>query len=205
MRLLVHREGDLLGATETHVVHQANCITQGARGVAAALFARFPWSDVYARRARGSGARDAPGSIAVRGDGGARRWVVAVFGQVGPGKPRSKGQDTAARRLEYFEQGLRALARLEGAESFAFPHLVGCGLAGGEWRDYEAALERFAGDVAPRPVVIYRLGGGGGGGGGGNAGEVGGAGGASGAKRAGDEGAEAPAPAPAGKRARADE
>lgn len=55
-------------------------------------------------------------------------------------------------------QGLEALAQLD-AQSFAFPHLIGCGLAGGDWQQYEAALEAFADEVAA-PVVIYHIGGG---------------------------------------------
>ncbi|KAI8471850.1 MAG: hypothetical protein J3K34DRAFT_225393 [Monoraphidium minutum] len=190
---LTRVQGDLLAAREQYIVHQANCISQGARGLAQALFARFPYANVYARRTRGAGVTDAPGTITVCGDadGGAdnsgaadgvggggsggggggggghrRRLVVNLFGQLYPGDPTTRGPDTAAKRLEYFQQGLDALARLEGARSFAFPHLTGCGLGGGDWARYKAALASFADRVAV-PVVLYHLPGGGGGGGGG--------------------------------------
>lgn len=47
-----------------------------------------------------------------------------------PGLPKARGLDTAAQRLAYFRQGLDALARTPGAQSFAFPFLIGCGGAG---------------------------------------------------------------------------
>ena len=33
---------------------------------------------------------------------------------------------------------------IDGLESIAFPYLIGCGLAGGEWNDYKAAIESFS-------------------------------------------------------------
>jgi hypothetical protein len=82
------------------------------------------------------------------------------------------GRDTAEQRLAYFRAGLAALAALDAPGDFAFPHLIGCGLAGGAWPEYEAALEEFAAAVGARGrrVVLYCLDGGGGSGGGGGGG-----------------------------------
>lgn len=40
------------------------------------------------------------------------------------------------------------------APSFAFPWLVGCGLAGGDWETYHSMIESFA---EHRHVVLYQL------------------------------------------------
>jgi hypothetical protein len=37
----------------------------------------------------------------------------------------------------------------------AFPWQIGCGLAGGHWPDYEAAIAEFAAGV-PVPVLVVR-------------------------------------------------
>jgi len=262
---LQRRHGDLLDAPEQYLIHQCNCISEGARGLAQALFwrcdrpgasvhhaaavvveqetrarpadspaaccpsqnlpllatrnaQRYPHANVYARRTRFSGIKDKPGTITVCGDGHAQRFAFNLFGQYYPGAAKSRGMDTAAKRLEYFKQvravipacggagalwryrlsagstslshqllhtstsksiivtppphppkGLKQLAELEGALSFAFPHLIGCGLAGGDWARYEAALEAFADEVGV-PVVLYQIGAGAEGGGGGSGG-----------------------------------
>ena len=134
--------GDLLDAPAGSViVHQCNCVTSRARGLAAAIFARWPAADVYRLRA---GARSSPGTIDVSWVDGGRRRVVAMFAQVQPGQPRGAA-DSARRRLEWFERCLDAVARMSPRPPrVAAPHLVGCGLAGGCWGDYERSLRAFA-------------------------------------------------------------
>jgi len=44
-----------------------------------------------------------------------------------------------------------------GLESVAFPHSIGCGLAGGDWAAYRAAIERFAVRNPAISVVVVRL------------------------------------------------
>jgi len=61
-----------------------------------------------------------------------------------------------AARLGWFEQALEKLAML-GLESVAFPHSIGCGLAGGDWAAYRAAIERFAVRNPAISVVVVRL------------------------------------------------
>lgn len=86
--------------------------------------------------------------------------VIGLFGQHAPGRPKGNtGFDSRATRLEWFRQGLVAIAKLPGLESLAFPDQIGCGLAGGDWPSFRAALEAFAADVAPAGVTVtlYRL------------------------------------------------
>jgi hypothetical protein len=41
--------------------------------------------------------------------------------------------------------------------SVAFPHLIGCGLGGGDWKCYERLIAQFAESNPGIQVVIYRL------------------------------------------------
>ena len=81
--------------------------------------------------------------------------VIGLFGQHAPGRPKgNSGFDSRAARLEWFRQGLAAIAKLPGLESLAFPAQIGCGLAGGDWPSFRAALEAFAADVAAAGVTV---------------------------------------------------
>eukprot|EP00933_Yihiella_yeosuensis_P006707 TRINITY_DN111463_c0_g1_i1.p1 TRINITY_DN111463_c0_g1~~TRINITY_DN111463_c0_g1_i1.p1 ORF type:complete len:219 (+),score=49.59 TRINITY_DN111463_c0_g1_i1:71-727(+) len=177
--------GDLLSAEEDYIVQQSNCTTTYPAGLAAAISEKFPYADVYkkeAREKRGTlKSGDVPGTIAVLGGPAAasdkereQRGIINMFGQFAPGKPNrsktgpvtSKGitsaadvVDNAAQRLTWFQAGLQQIAELPGIQSIAFPYLIGCGLAGGDWSKYEQALEEFSKVVEPHgiEVVIYKL------------------------------------------------
>lgn len=142
---------DLLRATEPYVLHQCNCVSKGARGLAKALFARWPSADVYRRRA---GKASTPGTAEVVAVGPATA-VVAVFAQRLPGGPKAgSGDDSAPARLRWFKLGLDAFAdevRLCPGDAVAMPFLVGCGLAGGHWPAYLEAIESWA---AARQVSV---------------------------------------------------
>jgi O-acetyl-ADP-ribose deacetylase (regulator of RNase III) len=144
-------DGNLLDATEQYVCHQCNCTTPNARGLAAALFGRFPYADAYSRR---KGVRSKPGTIQICGDGAANRFIVNMFAQWSPGKPR--GKDTADQRLRNFRQCLSKIAQIPALQSVAFPFNIGCGLAGGNWNDYKAEIEAFA-QRTRTDVVLYRM------------------------------------------------
>ena len=160
--------GDLLRASEAVVAHQCNCVSFGARGVAKAIFAKWPEANAYARR-RGAAASE-PGTLDVArlaarasppggASAGRPRGVVGLFAQRSPGPPKASGDDSAPRRLAWFQACLEALAAelrpspggLTGAltgggggPSVAMPYLIGCGLAGGHWPAYRAVLEKWA-------------------------------------------------------------
>lgn len=89
--------------------------------------------------------------------------VIGCMAQWAPGKPGvwlmqypppegAEFGDTRADRLAWFRECLARLHALVGDEPVAMPHSIGCGLAGGHWPDYRAAL----GETAAR-VVLYRL------------------------------------------------
>mmetsp|Transcript_47599 Transcript_47599/g.108488 ORF Transcript_47599/g.108488 Transcript_47599/m.108488 type:complete len:260 (-) Transcript_47599:302-1081(-) len=142
--------GDILFAKEQYVCHQCNCVSKSAKGLAQALFSKYPWADVYRDRS----AKPVPGTIDVRQGDGPK--VINLFGQVTPGKPRGR-HDSKTRREEYFAEGLRAISKLDDLSSIAFPYSVGCGLAGGDWPQYQRMLQTFATGLPDVQVVVYRL------------------------------------------------
>ena len=162
------------------IVQQSNCVGCDGRGLAAAIAEKLPYGDTYkdrrpmppARKFALPEDRATPGSIAVRrGDGPA---VVSLFAQfeMGPAmkyrrvRPEPAGGDTKANRLRWFKEGLAKLGG-EGFRRVAFPHEIGCALAGGSWSEYEAAIAAYGAANPGVEILIVTWGGGGGGGGGG--------------------------------------
>ena len=135
--------GDLLASPHPYLLHQLNCTTRGARGLASAIFSRWPAADAYARRA---GAVSQPGTFDVTRLPDARA-IVGLFAQRHPGKSRPPS-DSAAARLAWFAAALDAFAEAElhdpALREVAVPARIGCGLAGGDWGAYRAALEQWA-------------------------------------------------------------
>lgn len=123
------------------IIHQCNCLSHGpAKGLAAAVFARFPDADVYSKRAQGQRGPDKPGTISQHGR------IVNLYGQWFPGVANSR-LDNAEQRLKWFKQGLVELAsklRSETTLCIAFPENIGCGLAGGSWPLYKAEIRQWA-------------------------------------------------------------
>lgn len=66
--------------------------------------------------------------------------------------------DNQEAREGYFYQCLLRLTQVPDLESVAFPYLVGCGIAGGNWQKYKQMLDSFASNVEKLgvKVVIYR-------------------------------------------------
>ena len=158
------------------IVQQSNCVGCDGRGLAAAIAERLPYGDTYkdrrpmppARKFAVPEDRATPGSIAVRrGTGPA---VVSLFAQfeMGPAmkyrrvRPEPAGGDTRANRLRWFKEGLAKLGG-EGFRRVAFPHEIGCALAGGSWSEYEAAIADYGAANPEVEILIVTWGGGGGG------------------------------------------
>ncbi|CAJ1400626.1 unnamed protein product [Effrenium voratum] len=168
---LVQKCGDLLQASEDFIVHQCNCVYSGAaQGIAEAIFNAFPAADAYRSRAEQGRPHDIPGTISVHGR------IVNVYGQLLPGRPvddapsggwsgtgrfvtaAKAAEDTRSNRLKWFEQCLDALPKnLPSRCSVAFPARIGCGLAGGDWSRYLAALKRFSEACPNWQVAIYDI------------------------------------------------
>jgi O-acetyl-ADP-ribose deacetylase (regulator of RNase III) len=176
VRRLTLPEGVLDGAvlsTFEAIAQQSNCVGCDGRGLAAAIARQLPYGCAYASRRpqppkRKFAIREdraTPGTIEVRrapaGHAGpGRPAVVCMFAQWEMGAPGRYARvspappsDAAPAREEWFGQCLEEVARLDPPiKSIAFPHQIGCGLAGGNWRAYEAMILDFA-DRNPHILV----------------------------------------------------
>lgn len=149
-------EANLLDSKEQYIAHQANCVTIKASHLAAELFSKFPYSDIYKERAK----EDTPGKISIHGDGISNRFVINMLSQVYPGRPRypeSELDGYKARRTLFF-MCLKQIANIKDLSSIAFPYGIGCGVAGGDWKLYYPILEKFEAHLAGRArVFLYKL------------------------------------------------
>ena len=168
---------DLLSCGADMIVQQCNTVTRRSHGLSASIAERFPYADVYARR---SGRRantadrpERPGTAVLCRPTSAEQSgpiVACLMAQLAPGKPGDwcaqykieAEDDSAEKRIEYFERALfdleEQIRESAGAvKSVAFPHGIGCGLAGGDWLRYEAMIERFARSLPGVEVKICKL------------------------------------------------
>jgi len=150
--------GNILEAEEKYIVHQLNCVSIGAGGLAYHLFDKFPYADVYKTRSESNPHRvDTPGDIVICGNDIDQRYVIGIYGQYYPGSSNSSN-DTEEMRKQWFFQGLKKIRKIPNIESIAFPARIGCGLAGGDWNFYYNLLEKFSESLPNTDVTIYDIG-----------------------------------------------
>lgn len=147
----VEEIGDLLSHRAKYIAHQCNCVSQRARHLAHDVFSRFPYADVYSDR--DGKARDVPGTIAIRGDGATKRFVINMFAQRYPSVSRF-GNDTPLLRQKWFSECLEEISKIPDLESIAFPWCIGCGAAGGDWRAYRDMIIGFAEQVNATVFIV---------------------------------------------------
>ncbi len=140
--------GDLVDYSGT-IAHQTNCVSQKAAFLAATIFAKYPHADVYSNRTTPS----SPGTIDIRGSPPQR--VIAIYGQVYPGKPKypDSPTDGYTARQQHFVSALRAISKIPDLTEIAFPYRIGCGAAGGDWEWYFKCLTKFSDHMAARATV----------------------------------------------------
>lgn len=150
-------QGDLLDAKEKYIAHQCNCITKKAAHLAAYVFDKCPYADIYTGRTT----PDKPGTIIIKGDGDSKRFVINMLGQYYPGSPKYPNStlDGPAIREKYFYHCLLRVAKIKDLESIAFPYKIACGAAGGNWKKYFGNINNFAKYVSNQgtKVVLYCL------------------------------------------------
>lgn len=137
-------DGDILEVTEGVIIHQVN--TKGVTGgLARAL--RRKWPDqfnTYIEACRESNGYELLGD-AIRGLG--IPMIVHIFGQVRPGPNTDMAAVEAA-----FE--LVSSDHIESSLQWYAPFKMGCGLGGGCWEKYSAALDRYF----PKLIVLRKEG-----------------------------------------------
>ena len=135
--------GDLLDVDCDIIVHQTNCRSTAAKGLANDLFSRFPYANTY----RGRIAITKPATVDIMGTPGKERTVANFNAQIRPGGPATTGDDTAQEREDMFHQCLQILgshihAHMRGNITIGFPWRIGCGLAGGIWMHYRDMIRQ---------------------------------------------------------------
>lgn len=169
-------EGDVFDApADALIIHQGNCLTRRALGIAATIATRFPYADVYAERMAMAESpnvatpesRGIPGTVVIRGwreretDAPAREFGM-LMAQYAPGSPgkhfkaivdASPYTDSRESRLVYFAAALEAIPA--SYRRIAVPWKIGCGLAGGDWAVYERLLRTWAAATG-RDVTVYK-------------------------------------------------
>lgn len=169
----------LLNAEEQYIAHQCNCVSTNAAGLASAIFGQFPHANSYLERidsnaktikSLGDGqvvvkqvngnVADTMGTIKIFGNGKDERYVINMFAQFFPGKTQQpfSNRDGIRARERAFENCLQHIAKLPNLKSIAFPHRIGCGLAGGDWDVYIEMLKTFADGLESKGirVAIYK-------------------------------------------------
>jgi hypothetical protein len=146
-----YKTGDIMHATESHLVHQLNCVGTMPAGVAQAVGKAFPWADPYAKRVPKtddplrceSESESIPGTI------------EQFYSQYKPGPPVLT--ETRQSRATLFEKCLNLLPKVNDLASLAIPYKIGCGIGGGVWRTYEMLILNFAAKHPELKIAVYRL------------------------------------------------
>jgi len=153
------------------ICHQLNCISVEAKGLAEAISKKFPYADIYSLRKSNCGNknlaiksdRGCPGEITISISKVSDPIIIGIYGQYDYGKvgrPYSHApSETTDMRILWFKSGLNKLKEFiqtENIKEVAFPYLIGCGLAGGDWEIYSKLLYNFAIESQIQ-VVIYKL------------------------------------------------
>ena len=134
-------QGDLLTSKEPIIAHQCNCVTTKGKGLSEAMFAKYPYSEVYSSS---SGVQRVPGENIICDPEEKGPIIVAMIGQHLPGPPTPK--ETAGQRIMWFKECLEGLGmwmKNNDKHRIAFPYKIGCGLARGNWTVYEHLLKEF--------------------------------------------------------------
>jgi O-acetyl-ADP-ribose deacetylase (regulator of RNase III) len=161
---LIYKSGDLLTAKEEYIIHQCNCTSSTAAGLAQAITTKFPYAAPYTHRRPNPAHRsrclpeDAskPGTIQVwRSPSADSPHFIGLYAQQGPGKPY--GVDSRSAREEWFRYCLGLIEKISEVKSVAFPWQIGCGLAGGDWRVYEGMIWEWAENHPDISIVVYKL------------------------------------------------
>lgn len=159
-------KGDLLKAKEKYIAQQCNCNTLKAHGLSKVIADTYPWANPYALR-EGKSANsalhpDTPGTVTVLKNLETEPIFLCLMAQWAPGKAGGKFgryypktyQDTVENRKLWFQQCLVVLdeMKLGNDAVVAMPFRIGCGMAGGNWKEYKLLLEK-----CQTKIVLYLL------------------------------------------------
>jgi O-acetyl-ADP-ribose deacetylase (regulator of RNase III) len=166
MPIIKIKKGNLLDCEENIIVQQCNCVTTKSHGLSEQIANKFPWANVYGQRESINNKNRAkkpeiPGTLRIsvsESESESEKKVIHLFAQNLPSKPGvfnsvyfSEYSDTKEDRLKYFKECIDKLDSLN-FEIVAMPYMIGCGLAGGKWNDYEKILNN-----SKTNIILYKL------------------------------------------------
>ncbi len=129
------------------IAQQCNCVSSKTKGLSRDILIKFPYADFYTRTKDSK-----PGTIKLVGSPKkGNRLVLAMFGQRNPGKPVEG--DSFEQREKWFLSCLGKVSKITGLKSIAFPFKIGCGLAGGKWKNYRTMIDNWA-ESQPQVKVL---------------------------------------------------
>jgi len=145
---VVVKHGNILDFTERYMMHQCNRRTTYAKGLAAAIFAKWPVTDTYKGRIE----RTPQDMDVIRIQPG--QSIVNAYIQEDKGK--AKDEREYEDRLQTLSRVLHMLRHgFSDATEVAIPWNMGCGLAGGNVEDYHVLIDAWAMNPANKVTVVY--------------------------------------------------
>ena len=130
--------GDLLKTDADYIVQQCNCVSKTCLGLSSAIKKTFKISFYGPDDVR------IPGTVVIK------QRIVAFFAQISPGKSKTENREGL------FQTCLDRFNPPDGS-SVAFPFGIGCGLAGGNWNNYQKMIDTWATNHPTIKVLVYKL------------------------------------------------
>lgn len=145
--------GNILESDAQYICHQCNCIATGnGAGLSFAMFDKYPYANIYGDRTE----RDKLGTIDIRGNGEDQRYIINILAQYYPGSAVYPNDNPSIREAA-FRECLCQISRIPNLVSIAFPYMIGCGLAGGNWDRYYQMIETFSENNPNVDVKVIQL------------------------------------------------
>lgn len=157
MKKLIHKQGNLLTATDVEVIgHQANCQNTFGAGIAKSIREMYPkayYSDTMAYK----DGKATLGNYSFCHLDGQIKKIFNLYGQqlYGTGK-RQTSYDALYNAMEGMKNYLVENDNDLPVPNVGFPYLLGCGLGGGDWRIVERLIE-VAFHNYEADVIIYKF------------------------------------------------
>ncbi len=129
------------------IVHQCNATGNRNLGLASVLSKKYPRCNLYSGKHKVD--QRNPGTFILRDH------IIALIAQLYPGKPSSN--DSASMRLNWFCNALDDACRIKGVETLYLPYGIGCGLAGGDWKEYAKAIELISCKNQHVKIILVKL------------------------------------------------
>ena len=157
-------KGDIFDIECDYICQQCNCIAVKPHGLSLKIRSKLGVCPYSVRTAEGSMnlaiKNDRPdlGSIDIIQSPVKNVKVVCMFAQYSYGKPAScyyySRDETFESREHAFSQCLEAMEILPKDAVIAFPYRIGCGLAGGRYKNYLKMIKQFAKDREGKVIIV---------------------------------------------------